>query len=156
MGFEKQESSSQLHPHPEVRAPSLASKAALTRSLPDPAQISLFHLTVAHLPPLPTPSYPAAPPSHPPSPPTPFQTTSPSTGRHHSPRRKMPSRPPPSLCGVVVSAGKMMKAVKVRTAKQVYNSFLRKVPPQFPSPSPHPPPFPTPPFPPSFRPQPTP
>lgn len=31
------------------------------------------------------------------------------------------------LCGVVVSAGKMMKAVKVRTAKQVYNSFLKKV-----------------------------
>ena len=32
-----------------------------------------------------------------------------------------------TLCGVVVSAGKMMKAVKVRTAKQVYNSFLKKV-----------------------------
>lgn len=29
--------------------------------------------------------------------------------------------------GVVVSAGKMMKAVKVRTAKQVYNDFLKKV-----------------------------
>ncbi|KAI4213447.1 MAG: hypothetical protein LQ351_003947 [Letrouitia transgressa] len=38
----------------------------------------------------------------------------------------MPSSPPRSLCGIVVSAGKMMKAVKVRTAKQVYNSFLRK------------------------------
>lgn len=35
--------------------------------------------------------------------------------------------PPKVLCGVVVSAGKMMKAVKVRTAKQVYNSFLKKV-----------------------------
>ncbi|KAL6721190.1 hypothetical protein ACLMJK_000292 [Lecanora helva] len=35
---------------------------------------------------------------------------------------------PPSqvLCGVVVSAGKMMRAVKVRTAKQVYNNFLQK------------------------------
>ncbi|KAK4691951.1 hypothetical protein P7C71_g5157, partial [Lecanoromycetidae sp. Uapishka_2] len=30
------------------------------------------------------------------------------------------------LCGVVVSAGKMMRAVKVRTARQVYNSFLKK------------------------------
>ena len=35
--------------------------------------------------------------------------------------------PPKVLCGVVVSAGKMMKAVKVRTAKQVYNSFVKKV-----------------------------
>ncbi|KAL8794531.1 MAG: hypothetical protein Q9195_002866 [Heterodermia aff. obscurata] len=34
--------------------------------------------------------------------------------------------PPKVLCGVVVSAGKMMKAVKVRTTKQVYNSFLKK------------------------------
>ncbi|KAL8928449.1 MAG: hypothetical protein Q9208_001682 [Pyrenodesmia sp. 3 TL-2023] len=33
---------------------------------------------------------------------------------------------PQTLCGTVVSAGKMMKAVKVRTSKQVYNSFLRK------------------------------
>lgn len=36
-------------------------------------------------------------------------------------------RPPASLCGTVVSAGRMMKAVKVRTTKQVYNSFLKKV-----------------------------
>ncbi|KAL9000833.1 MAG: hypothetical protein Q9169_000587 [Polycauliona sp. 2 TL-2023] len=36
--------------------------------------------------------------------------------------------PPQSLCGVVVSAGRMMKAVKVRTVKQVYDSFLQKVP----------------------------
>ena len=34
---------------------------------------------------------------------------------------------PKVLCGVVVSAGRMMKAVKVQTAKQVYNSFLKKV-----------------------------
>ncbi|KAF6219403.1 hypothetical protein HO133_005229 [Letharia lupina] len=34
--------------------------------------------------------------------------------------------PPKVLCGVVVSAGKMMKAVKVRTAKQTYNKFLKK------------------------------
>ncbi|KAL8735584.1 MAG: hypothetical protein Q9166_000753 [cf. Caloplaca sp. 2 TL-2023] len=34
--------------------------------------------------------------------------------------------PPQTLCGVVVSAGRMMKAVKVRTVKQVYDSFLRK------------------------------
>ena len=34
---------------------------------------------------------------------------------------------PKILCGVVVSAGKMMRAVKVRTAKQTYNSFLKKV-----------------------------
>ncbi|KAL8874325.1 MAG: hypothetical protein Q9174_000324 [Haloplaca sp. 1 TL-2023] len=34
--------------------------------------------------------------------------------------------PPHTLCGVVVSAGRMMKAVKVRTTKQTYNSFLRK------------------------------
>ncbi|KAL8909208.1 MAG: hypothetical protein Q9207_000382 [Kuettlingeria erythrocarpa] len=33
---------------------------------------------------------------------------------------------PQTLSGTVVSAGKMMKAVKVRTTKQVYNSFLRK------------------------------
>ena len=32
-----------------------------------------------------------------------------------------------TLCGVVVSTGRMMKTVKVRTAKQVYNDFLRKV-----------------------------
>jgi len=37
------------------------------------------------------------------------------------------STPPRILCGVVISAGKMMRAVKVRTAKQVYNSFLKKV-----------------------------
>lgn len=35
--------------------------------------------------------------------------------------------PPQVLCGVVVSAGRMMKAVKVRTVKQVYDSFLQKV-----------------------------
>lgn len=35
--------------------------------------------------------------------------------------------PPQALCGVVVSAGRMMKAVKVRTVKQVYDSFLQKV-----------------------------
>ena len=35
--------------------------------------------------------------------------------------------PPQALCGVVVSAGRMMKAVKVRTVKQVYDSFLKKV-----------------------------
>ncbi|KAL8899301.1 MAG: hypothetical protein Q9192_001634 [Flavoplaca navasiana] len=34
--------------------------------------------------------------------------------------------PPQALCGVVVSAGRMMKAVKVRTVKQVYDSFLKK------------------------------
>ncbi|KAL8674892.1 MAG: hypothetical protein Q9168_000695 [Polycauliona sp. 1 TL-2023] len=34
--------------------------------------------------------------------------------------------PPQSLYGVVVSAGRMMKAVKVRTVKQVYDSFLQK------------------------------
>lgn len=34
---------------------------------------------------------------------------------------------PKVLCGVVVSAGRMMKAVKVQTAKQIYNSFLKKV-----------------------------
>ncbi|KAL8915470.1 MAG: hypothetical protein Q9171_000034 [Xanthocarpia ochracea] len=34
--------------------------------------------------------------------------------------------PPQALCGVVVSAGRMMKAVKVRTAKQVYDTFLQK------------------------------
>lgn len=34
---------------------------------------------------------------------------------------------PKILCGVVVSSGKMMRAVKVRTAKQVYHSFLKKV-----------------------------
>ncbi|KAL8768445.1 MAG: hypothetical protein Q9209_005351 [Squamulea sp. 1 TL-2023] len=34
--------------------------------------------------------------------------------------------PPQALCGVVVSAGRMMKAVKVRTVKQVYDSFLQK------------------------------
>ncbi|KAL8784145.1 MAG: hypothetical protein Q9213_004119 [Squamulea squamosa] len=34
--------------------------------------------------------------------------------------------PPQALSGVVVSAGKMMKAVKVRTVKQVYDSFLQK------------------------------
>ncbi|KAL8659126.1 MAG: hypothetical protein Q9226_000590 [Calogaya cf. arnoldii] len=34
--------------------------------------------------------------------------------------------PSQALCGVVVSAGKMMKAVKVRTVKQVYDSFLQK------------------------------
>ncbi|KAK3173521.1 hypothetical protein OEA41_006851 [Lepraria neglecta] len=33
---------------------------------------------------------------------------------------------PQILCGVVVSAGKMMRAVKVRTAKQTYNGFLKK------------------------------
>ncbi|MCJ1274130.1 hypothetical protein MMC21_001925 [Puttea exsequens] len=33
---------------------------------------------------------------------------------------------PRILCGVVVSAGKMQRAVKVRTAKQIYNSFLKK------------------------------
>ncbi|KAL9069894.1 MAG: hypothetical protein Q9161_005208 [Pseudevernia consocians] len=38
----------------------------------------------------------------------------------------MPGVPPRVLCGVVVSAGKMMKAVKVRTAKQTYNRFLKK------------------------------
>ncbi|KAI4119933.1 MAG: hypothetical protein LQ345_000192 [Seirophora villosa] len=37
----------------------------------------------------------------------------------------MPSSPQ-ALCGTVVSAGKMMKTVKVRITKQVYNSFLRK------------------------------
>ncbi|KAL8841319.1 MAG: hypothetical protein Q9170_000949 [Blastenia crenularia] len=37
----------------------------------------------------------------------------------------MPS-PGQTLCGTVVSAGKMMKAVKVRTSKQTYNSFLKK------------------------------
>ncbi|KAG8529320.1 uncharacterized protein KY384_005956 [Bacidia gigantensis] len=30
------------------------------------------------------------------------------------------------LCGVVISSGKMMRAIKVRTSKQVYNSFLKK------------------------------
>lgn len=39
----------------------------------------------------------------------------------------MPPHRPSSLCGVVFSAGKMMKAVKVRIAKQTYNSFIRKV-----------------------------
>lgn len=39
----------------------------------------------------------------------------------------MPGPPPKHLCGIVVSAGKMMKAVKVRTAKQTYNKFLQKV-----------------------------
>ncbi|KAL8812603.1 MAG: hypothetical protein Q9223_001150 [Gallowayella weberi] len=34
--------------------------------------------------------------------------------------------PPKFLCGVVVSAGRMMKAVKVRSVKQVYDKFLRK------------------------------
>ncbi|KAL8804491.1 MAG: hypothetical protein Q9182_002498 [Xanthomendoza sp. 2 TL-2023] len=34
--------------------------------------------------------------------------------------------PPKFLCGVVVSAGKMMKAVKVRSVKQIYDKFLRK------------------------------
>ncbi|KAL9100029.1 MAG: hypothetical protein Q9163_004546 [Psora crenata] len=34
--------------------------------------------------------------------------------------------PPKVLCGIVVSSGKMMSAVKVRTAKQVYNKFLKK------------------------------
>ncbi|CAD6564807.1 MAG: hypothetical protein ASARMPREDX12_004691 [Alectoria sarmentosa] len=38
----------------------------------------------------------------------------------------MPGPPPKVICGVVVSAGKMMKAVKVRTAKQTYNNFLKK------------------------------
>lgn len=38
----------------------------------------------------------------------------------------MPGAPPKHLCGIVVSAGKMMKAVKVRTAKQTYNKFLQK------------------------------
>ncbi|KAL2045612.1 hypothetical protein N7G274_002040 [Stereocaulon virgatum] len=33
---------------------------------------------------------------------------------------------PQTLCGVVVSAGKMMRAVKVRTAKQVFNNYLKK------------------------------
>ncbi|KAL8706206.1 MAG: hypothetical protein Q9201_000712 [Fulgogasparrea decipioides] len=37
----------------------------------------------------------------------------------------MPS-PPQILTGTVISAGRMTKAVKVRTTKQVYNSFLRK------------------------------
>ncbi|KAI4127614.1 MAG: hypothetical protein LQ338_003109 [Usnochroma carphineum] len=37
----------------------------------------------------------------------------------------MPS-PPQTLCGTVISAGKMMKAVKVRTTKQVFHSFLKK------------------------------
>ncbi|KAL8663850.1 MAG: hypothetical protein Q9202_003536 [Teloschistes flavicans] len=37
----------------------------------------------------------------------------------------MPS-PPQVLCGTVISAGLMQKAVKVRTTKQVYDSFLRK------------------------------
>ncbi|KAL9006370.1 MAG: hypothetical protein Q9188_000844 [Gyalolechia gomerana] len=37
----------------------------------------------------------------------------------------MPSSPQ-ALCGTVVSAGKMMKAVKVRTSKQIYNSFIKK------------------------------
>ena len=35
--------------------------------------------------------------------------------------------PSTTLAGVVVSSGKMMKAVKVRTAHQVYNTFLQKV-----------------------------
>ncbi|KAI4109241.1 MAG: hypothetical protein L6R37_000672 [Teloschistes peruensis] len=34
--------------------------------------------------------------------------------------------PPKILCGTVISAGLMEKAVKVRTSKQVYDSFLRK------------------------------
>jgi hypothetical protein len=41
-----------------------------------------------------------------------------------------PAMPPPtprSLVGVVVSAGKMMKAVKVRVPKQEWNSYVRKV-----------------------------
>lgn len=33
---------------------------------------------------------------------------------------------PQTLYGTVVSAGKMTKAVKVRTTKQVYNSFIKK------------------------------
>lgn len=37
------------------------------------------------------------------------------------------NQPPKCLVGVVVSAGRMHRAVKVRTAKQVYHSFLRKV-----------------------------
>ncbi|KAL8732916.1 MAG: hypothetical protein Q9181_003783 [Wetmoreana brouardii] len=37
----------------------------------------------------------------------------------------MPS-PPQILTGTVISAGRMTKAVKVRTTKQIYNSFLRK------------------------------
>ncbi|KAL8711042.1 MAG: hypothetical protein Q9220_004423 [cf. Caloplaca sp. 1 TL-2023] len=36
--------------------------------------------------------------------------------------------PPQTLCGTVVSAGKMMKTVTVHTRKQIYDSFLRKVP----------------------------
>lgn len=55
------------------------------------------------------------------SPPTPYPPTS--GPSHH----QTMSHPRPTICGVVVSAGRMMKAVKVRTAKQVYNSFLRKV-----------------------------
>ena len=35
---------------------------------------------------------------------------------------------PKSMVGVVVSAGKMQRAVKVRVAGQAYNSFLKKVP----------------------------
>jgi small subunit ribosomal protein S17 len=34
-------------------------------------------------------------------------------------------RHPSSLTGVVVSAGRMMKAVKVRTTKQTYNSYVK-------------------------------
>ncbi|KAL8950714.1 MAG: hypothetical protein Q9222_003273 [Ikaeria aurantiellina] len=34
--------------------------------------------------------------------------------------------PPQTLCGTVVSAGKMMKTVTVHTRKQIYDSFLRK------------------------------
>ncbi|KAL8695361.1 MAG: hypothetical protein Q9218_000120 [Villophora microphyllina] len=37
----------------------------------------------------------------------------------------MPS-PPQTLCGTVISAGLMQKAVKVRTTRQVYNAFLQK------------------------------
>ena len=37
------------------------------------------------------------------------------------------SIPPKSIVGVVVSAGKMQRAVKVRVSGQVFNSFLRKV-----------------------------
>ncbi|KAL9138363.1 MAG: hypothetical protein Q9175_000403 [Cornicularia normoerica] len=38
----------------------------------------------------------------------------------------MPGSPAKILCGVVVSAGKMTKAVKVRTAKQTYHKFFKK------------------------------
>lgn len=43
---------------------------------------------------------------------------------------------PRTLAGIVVSAGKMMKTVKVRIARQVFNAHIRKVRPLPPSPSP--------------------